>query len=178
MFSVTACTSQSDTTGSIVNEDTSINDLLIDNDVGLFWTYDIDKAQELTPFEIIVPSYFPSDLVDQKEKCYIMGRLPDKWPLKDIKIDISYQNYSGDTLIGAIYITEINLTPLQLQSQNGLMLNINGTTVAHHENSIYMLSDLKTLWFRWNQDNVYIKVGISGYSYDEALEVVKSMISN
>jgi hypothetical protein len=139
---------------------------------GQFHTNDLKRAQKETPFKIIMPSYWPTDL--NTDQIMIVGpiKINDS---KSTQIEISYVNNNT-----WIYINEENdhivMSPTEQLSP--VYHNISGISVLQ-EKIIYTTGSgtIEGIAFYWNQNELTFSLETKSYRQEEGIKIVESMIN-
>ena len=148
---------------------------------GEFATCSIELAQKALSFTIIIPGYLPSDLAHSP---YVVGRSKEVWPADDQEIRIAYNNFSDDTLKSAVIVTERSykvFPPGSGTDNSDRYSEIAGVEVVQAKavmdavagDGWYML-DGTGFW--WDSQGITFTVEVYGYSQEEAIRIVASMI--
>jgi len=146
---------------------------------GDFHTNSWEKAQEQIPFDLVIPSYLPTDI---DKKPYI--KAPLKSNANEVTVLIKYR--SVDEMSGnSIHIDEFNgkASPGDPSLNPGLTeKEIAGVQIIESEHTIRYKPPsgdavgVQGFVFLWQQKDVFLDVGIYGYEYDEAVKIIESLI--
>ncbi len=152
-----------------------------------FRTYNLESAQKVVPFTLIVPTYLPSNL---PENPLITGPLRgDCSENNEIKVDILYrsdiiQDSSNRTHVDFIRIYECNY-PFDIGdpalNPDIEVIEIDGVEVEEtgHDQGFFGPEGAFTFAsyaYSWNYRGIYFVVEMNGYDHNEAVKVVESMI--
>jgi len=144
-----------------------------------FRTHNVESAQKVIPFTIILPNYLPSNL---RQYPLITGPLRGACPENQVEVYIEFR--SDRIQDGLIEIYECNY-PFELldPALNPDIKNveIGGVEVRERETNQGFFGSEGTFSiagyaYGWNQRCIYFIVEINGYDHDEAIKVVESMI--
>lgn len=148
-----------------------------------FSTYNLESAQKVVPFTLILPTYLPSNL---SEHIHITGDCSEN---NEIEVNIGYkpvtiQDSSNRTYVASIDIHECNYRfdigdpALNPDIKN---IEIDGFEVREsgHDQGFFGPGGTFSFasWgYSWNHSGTYFVVLINGYDHEEAIKVVESMI--
>lgn len=139
---------------------------------GRFYTNDLTRAQEEIPFPILLPTYVPGAQKGSTAP-QVTGPLKAYQYDNKVKINVLYLVTQGDDVVGTIEINESNyaVTPGDPKTNPGLTsIEINGKAVIREG------SPPQSIYFYFNQDNIYVVAMIRDFNLDEATRVMQSMI--
>ena len=137
---------------------------------GKFITKNLDRAQSVIPFTIILPTYLPEELTEELPD--IKGPLLDYRKSNEIEVHIYYL-FPVDTGLPGIIIEERN-HHLALADSEIVQIEINGTEV-YKTTGDFVLGP--GVWFNFNYNNIYYLVEIYNLTYEESVKIVESMIN-
>lgn len=140
----------------------------------------ITEVQKDTPFNIVVPSYFPKGINNLP---FGIGKPTLGVGLDEsVVISVTYGSSKKDKII---HIVEENLEYIFEPSNSpSTRLNINNSLVIEEETSVEVFdqqqngeSVVSGFLYRWNRDGVSYQVSVFGCARDECRRVVQSMLS-
>jgi hypothetical protein len=151
-----------------------------DNERGMFYTYDLERAQEELPFTIILPTYLPDNM---REYPYLEGTLRHGVKADKPEVRVIFQEveaWKG----GGIEIYERNYTMLPPSTEDNpelFYIDIEGVQVLVDKLGLSQGSPENTNatqgWeFWWDRQNIYFDVSIYQYDWDTATKMIESMI--
>lgn len=139
-------------------------------------TNDLKRLQEVTPFTIIVPKYWPSDL--EKYKPQLLEEV-DIFDSNAIEVTIHNWDYHDSNNPKDIEIRENNGLHPYGNTLNPYSFYVSGIQVIEEpvSNSFGKSNSLlKGVSYKWTQNGVHFSVDIYGYYQGEPLKIIKSMI--
>ncbi len=161
-----------------------------------FTTNNIELAQREVPFDIVVPSYIPSEL---EGSLTIYGEeVTDVWTEEiqpDLRIIILYTRDDSSRFECSVEIEEHVCNPSSGQElgvswvgagwgDSSEEIEIAGITVKYAVGTISAYSDKDGFsespgeCYVWYQSNTCIRVDVAGYDHAEVIRIVESMINN
>jgi hypothetical protein len=158
-------------------------ELLWDTDraTGMFYTYDVERAQKEISFHIILPDYLPTDLGQYP---YVEGTLKDAWPADRLQVRIVYQvPEPGNYAVIEIYEHNYEVIPPSSEENPQLFyIELGGIEVLVGPNDLPLApyTDITLIhgWdFWWNREATYFEVGAYGYDWETTSKIVESMIT-
>lgn len=148
-----------------------------------FSTYNLESAQKVVPFTLILPTYLPSNL---SEDTHITGDCSEN---NEIEVNIGYkpvriQDSSNRTYVASIIIHECNYPSMlgdPAINPDIKNIEIGGVEVKETGSDQGFFGPGGTFSFAswaysWNHRCIYFVVETHGYDHDEAIKVVESMI--
>ncbi len=145
---------------------------------GDFNTYDMERAQEQIPFKIVLPNHLPSNLSDIP---WIKGPMKGECPEEDVTVLIHY-NVRAEGDVGLVRIIEEggNIQIYPASYPDAEIKKIEGIDVIQIEANLPQKPEDREMWrgykFVWKQSVLFIEVGVYGYSQEESVNVIRSMI--
>jgi len=151
-----------------------------DNMRGMFYTYDLERAQSEMPFKIILPTYLPDNM---REYPYLEGTLKHGVSADEPEVRVIIQEveaWKG----GGIEIYERNYTMLPPSTEDNpelFYIDIEGIQVLVHKLGLSQGSPEKTSttqgWrFWWRQGSIYFEASVYQYDWGTATKMIESMI--
>lgn len=150
------------------------------DDEGIFHTQDLARAQEQVCFEISLPNYLPANLA---RDVTIVGPLLRGNCGDRTKITVTYQT-PNQSYEGLVVIEESNYVvhaPDPSLNPGYLYFEIVGIEVVEHEQSMSIpgngsIGHLPGYAFLWSQNGLSFDVGVYGYTHEQAVNILESMI--
>jgi hypothetical protein len=142
------------------------------NDIGLFETTDLARAQDEIPFDIIVPTYIPDER-NSAPLPSIRGPLREFQSSGKIIVEILYiVDIGHEENSGLIKITEQD-RPIESEDSKSKIVEIKGKRVVKWEGNFSLGPGF---FFFFDDSGIYYVVEVYYFSYDEAIKIVESMI--
>lgn len=150
-----------------------------DNERGMFYTYDMERAQKELPFNILLPSYLPGNISGYP---YLEGTLKHGVKADKPEVRVTYQEVPWNG--GAIEIYERNYTSLPPSTEDNpelFYVEIEGVQVLVHrlglsQGSPENAATIQGWRFWWSQEGIYFRVSVYQYDWDTATRIIESMI--
>ena len=141
------------------------------DDIGLFVTTDLARAQDEIPFNILVPTYIPGG--KSAPLLSIRGPLREFQSSGKIIIEILYVvDINQEEHSGLIVITEQDHPIDPADSQNEI-IEINGLNVVQWQGNFSLGPGF---FFFFDDCGIYYVVEVYYFSYEESLKIVESLI--
>ena len=150
-----------------------------DNERGMFYTYDLERAQKELPFIILLPSYLPDNMFEYP---YLEGTLKHGVKADKPEVRVTYQEVPWNG--GAIEIYERNYTLLPPRTEDNpelYYIEIKGVQVlvdklALSQGGTENTPTTQSWEFWWDMQNIYFDVTIYQYDWDTGVKIIESMI--
>lgn len=175
---LTACDSKEQHSSQTQNNQQGDRFSWVTDSSGAFTTNNIERAQEETPFRIIIPSYLPSGFFTDP---LLRGSLKGVVPEDNVSILLNYK--TKEAYGGMILIVEQSMTMLPPDpslNPECMMIEIAGIETVECESKLPLPKPDGTAGFEfyWNQDGIFLIVSIYGYDHGESVKIVESMIQH
>ena len=143
---------------------------------GRFYTRDLARAQEEIPFRIILPSYVPDKRKDAPPPG-IDGPLRGYQYDDEVEIHVLYHVDLGGEVLGTIQISESNYPVLPGDPK----LNPKYEAIEIRDKRLIKTEGNFSLgpgfFFFFDDSSIYFVVELYYFSYEEAIKIVESMIT-
>ena len=139
-------------------------------DNGMFFTTDSTRAQDEIPFDILLPDYI-LDEGNQAPLPSIRGPLKEFQTSGEVSIQIEYIVDLGLENSGLVIITESE-HPIE-PADSDMIMEIKGKSVVQWDGNFSLGPGF---FFFFEDSGIYFVVELYYISYEEAIEIVESMI--
>jgi hypothetical protein len=136
-------------------------------------TTDVSKAQEKTPFHIILPSYLPSDIDDTPNILVRAVQWEDR-----IEVTITYLRATTPGIVEIGQTNKIYATADPSLNPQITVLNIGESLVQAYQTVMVIQHETVSGYhFNWGNRGIDFSVGVFGYDLSEGKKIVASLIN-